>query len=79
MDRYEYDITRHTTEKAPSVVYFCSETGDCRIKDVQPEHAAAITGILNEKGEQGWELVQLVFGKDGLVAIWKRLKTASST
>ena len=72
MDRFEYEITRHSMGKAPSVVYFCNETGDCGLDDVKPAHTAAITGILNEKGKQGWALVQVMFGKDGIVAFWKR-------
>jgi hypothetical protein len=72
MDRFEYEITRHFMENAPSVVYFCNETGDCGLGDVNPKHTAAIVEILNERGKQGWALVQVIFGKDGLVAFWKR-------
>jgi len=28
--------------------------------------------MLNERGKQGWELVQISFGKEGLMAFWKR-------
>jgi hypothetical protein len=27
---------------------------------------------MSERGLQGWELIQLVFGKDGEAAFWKR-------
>jgi hypothetical protein len=29
---------------------------------------------LNRKGGEGWELIQLAFGTDGIVAFWKRVK-----
>jgi hypothetical protein len=28
--------------------------------------------ILNEGGKEGWELIQVAFGKDGFVIFWKR-------
>jgi hypothetical protein len=28
--------------------------------------------LLNERGGEGWELIQLLFGKDGVMACWKR-------
>jgi len=31
-----------------------------------------LKGLLNDRGEQGWELIQLFFGKDGIVALWKK-------
>jgi len=36
-------------------------------------------GILNERGAQGWELIQLFLGGDGVVAFWKRAIEASGT
>ena len=31
--------------------------------------------ILNAQGEEGWDLVQLLFGQDGALAVWKRALT----
>jgi len=31
-----------------------------------------LTDILNNRGSEGWELVQIAFGKDGMMAFWKR-------
>jgi hypothetical protein len=28
--------------------------------------------ILNEEGSDGWELVQVSFGKQGILAFWKK-------
>jgi hypothetical protein len=32
-----------------------------------------LTDILNNRGREGWELVQISFGRDGLMAYWKRI------
>ena len=31
-----------------------------------------IKEILNERGNDGWELITINFGKDGMIAFWKR-------
>jgi hypothetical protein len=31
-----------------------------------------LSQILNERGNHGWELIQVSFGKDGMMAFWKR-------
>ena len=30
-----------------------------------------MTAILNEHSEEGWDLAQLLFGQDGVLAVWK--------
>lgn len=72
MRQFEYDITTHPAHEFSQVVYFCSEQGECRYDELPSEQIARLGNILNEKGSQGWELVQLSFGKGGVVAFWKR-------
>ncbi len=72
MDRFEYDITRHASETFDRVVYFCSKSGRCGLDEVTKDQTRILTDILNRRGEEGWELVQIAFGKDGVVAYWKR-------
>jgi hypothetical protein len=72
MKRFEYEITRHPGDEFEKVVYFCSESGECAMNEVPGHETDALVGVLNERGEEGWELVQVSFGKDGLVAFWKR-------
>lgn len=72
MRQFEYDITTHPANEFSQVVYFCSEQGECRYDELPSEQIARLGNILNEKGSQGWELVQLSFGKGGFVAFWKR-------
>jgi hypothetical protein len=72
MERFEYEITTHSAESFARVVYFCSDAGDCSLEEVPVQEPAILANILNERGLNGWELVQMVFGKDGVLACWKR-------
>ncbi|UCG79218.1 MAG: hypothetical protein JSV21_05190 [Nitrospirota bacterium] len=72
MDRYEYQITGHSAESFDRVNYFCTEEGKCGLNDVPGDQLQAFMGILNEQGQEGWELVQLFFGAQGVLAFWKR-------
>ena len=72
MRRFEYQVTKHPAHNFSQIVYFCSEQGECSF-DQLPSHEISVLGdILNENGTQGWELVQIFFGKDGAIALWKR-------
>jgi hypothetical protein len=72
MKRFEYQITQHSAADFDKVVYFCSESGECSLDEVSRDETRLLTDILNSRGEQGWELVQVSFGKDGIMAYWKR-------
>jgi hypothetical protein len=72
MAKFEYEITKHPAEAFNHLVYFCTAHGECNVNDLPADQVKALRGILNEKGAQGWELVQLSFGQDGIVAFWKR-------
>ena len=72
MRRFEYDITKHPADEFAHVVYFCTDKGECSLSQVPSDQMKALYEILNRKGNQGWELVQMIFGDDGMVAVWKR-------
>ena len=72
MKRYEYRITRHPASEFVDLVYFCSPEGECHLEKVPNNETEVLQDILNEMGSEGWELVQLVFGKGGIIAFWKR-------
>jgi hypothetical protein len=72
MEYFEYDITRHSAESLEKVIYFCSESGQCGIDEVSKDQTRILADILNNRGNKGWELVQISFGKDGVMAFWKR-------
>ncbi|MBU0730733.1 MAG: hypothetical protein KKE17_06170 [Proteobacteria bacterium] len=73
MDLYEYDITKHSLESSKELVYYCTESGECSLGQVPESQTRLVNEILNEKGTAGWELVQLIFGSEGFLAIWKRI------
>jgi hypothetical protein len=72
MKRFEYEITKHSADTFDKVVYFCSETGQCGLDEVSRDQTRILADILNQKGQEGWQLVQVAFGQDGLMAFWKR-------
>ncbi len=72
MKRFEYEITRHPANTFKQMVYFCTETGECVLDEVLDEETKKLSQILNERGNHGWELIQVSFGKNGMMAFWKR-------
>ncbi len=74
MERFEYEVTLHPAERFTQLVYFCTSEGDCALKNVPQDQINILKGMLNEKGAQGWEIVNLFPGKDGLMVLWKRRK-----
>ncbi len=73
MNLYEYKITRHPAETFEEMVYFCTRNGDCKLGNIPVSQIEKIEGMLNERGRSGWELLQVSFGKDGILAFWKRI------
>ena len=71
MSGFKYEITKHPAKEFSQFVYFCTEQGECKVADVPPDQMEVLREALNEKGGRGWELVQLIFGKDGIVGVWK--------
>ncbi len=72
MKAFEYEITQHPGDTFRHLVYFCTESAECTLEKVPRDQAKVLTDILNKRGKEGWELVQVSFGKDGIMAFWKR-------
>lgn len=72
MQRFEYEITSHPAEEFSQLVYFCTEKGECGIRDLPPDQLSVLGKLINQRGAEGWELIQVFFGKDGVVMFWKR-------
>ena len=79
MKHLEYEITKHPAQTFEKVIYFCTETGNCTLDEVPVDQTEVLSKILNERGERGWDLVQIAFGKEGLMAFWKRESEESGT
>ena len=71
MKKFIYDITVHPVESFNKVAFFCTQEGECALEEIPSDQLGALQDLLNERGEQGWELVDMAFGKDGLLAVWK--------
>ena len=72
MERFEYEITKHPAEKFNKLVYFCSEVGECSLEQVSADQTRILEDLLNERGNTGWELIQIFFRQDGILSFWKR-------
>jgi len=70
--KFEYDVITYSGEMFRQLVFFCSENGECGISEIPSRDTTMLQDALNKRGEQGWELIQLSFGKDGVVSFWKR-------
>jgi hypothetical protein len=75
MRKYEYEITKHPADEFNRLTYFCTDSGECSLEEIPDHQAVILRDILNRRGSEGWELVQLFFGKDGVVALWKRMSS----
>jgi hypothetical protein len=73
MPRFEYDITVHSAEEFSELVYFCTDSGECRTSDLPPGQLRVFEQMINQRGSDGWELIQMFFGKDGVMVFWKKL------
>ena len=73
MKKFEYEITHFSPEDlGESAVIACSEDGVCGKKHVPADLLSPLKGLLDTRGAQGWELVNIYFGKGGALAFWKR-------
>jgi hypothetical protein len=86
MNRWEYQITTHPVSEVlevreklghppdpsgPRVVY-CDTEGQCFFDEAPNPYVEAIVHILNDKGEVGWELVQIAFREADFSCIWRK-------
>lgn len=86
MARWEYDITTHSAGEVlkvreelghppdphgPSVVY-CDTEGECFFDEAPNPYVEAVVHILNQKGKEGWELVQMTFRENDFISVWRR-------
>ncbi|MGA1870334.1 MAG: hypothetical protein ACMUJM_17480 [bacterium] len=72
MQQFEYDITMYPSSDFKKFAFFCSEKGECNLDEIEVDKNYLLGDLLNERGKHGWELIQLVFGKDVLACFWKR-------
>ena len=66
-----------TCEEENNIVYACRPDGECEVHEVGIEQLDNLSGILNEMGSEGWELIELVFHHSGIITFWKKAIEAS--
>jgi len=74
VENYEYEVITYSSKTFSRLVFFCSEAGDCSFDEIPRNDSTILQELLNQRGAEGWELIQLAFGKDGVVSFWKRRK-----
>ena len=84
MTRWHYRITTHTAsdilkqasglEQAEDVppTIFCDDQGACYFDAAPNPLTDAIQALLDQVGQEGWELVQIAFRPQEMVAFWKQ-------
>jgi hypothetical protein len=72
MKEFVYEISFHPLQVESKMRIFCSAEGDCSVEDVPDSDSMAVIRVLNERGRDGWELIEILFGRDGYICFWKR-------
>lgn len=73
MTRYEYKVTRRSADEFSELIYFCAPDGSCGVERVPGGQIEKVSEVLNDEGRGGWDLVQIAFGKNGMIMFWKRM------
>jgi hypothetical protein len=82
MDEWRHRITIHTTADVLGVLpepvedmppaMFCDDEGVCYFDTGPNPLTQAIERLLNNVGEEGWELVQVLFRPERMICFWKQ-------
>ncbi len=82
MNRWRYRVTVHDADdilalvpepaEAPPQV-FCDDAGACYFDAGPNPYTEAIEQLLNQVGDEEWELVQVTFRPDQMIGFWKQL------
>ncbi len=82
MANWRYRITVHTAadvlsvlpepvEQVPAMI-FCNDEGACYFDAGPNPLTQAMERLLDQVGEEGWELVQVTFRPDQMIGFWKQ-------
>ena len=80
MPKWVYEISFHPVQEILEEaqkqleVIPCDSKGKCLFKDMPTANLEALITVLNRRGEQGFELVQLNFHNQELICFWKKPK-----
>ena len=68
VDRWEYSITRDVIKQKENF-FECGLNGSCFVHDFVEDE---LLEILNNRGEEGWELIHTEYHHPDVICIWKR-------
>ncbi len=85
--KYEYLIeffslewrSGEVSDKPGGTIYACGEAGECTIRDLRKEQVTELQDFMNDMGSKGWELVQILFNRNGAVTFWKKSAVEEET
>ena len=82
MNHWHYRITMYTAadvlDKLPEAmgqappVMFCNDEGACYFDAGPNPYTKAIEQLLDQTGQEGWELVQVTFRANQMICFWKQ-------
>lgn len=83
MKRWEHAITTHSADdilgemaaphpEGEPPILFCDGEGKCFFDSSPSPYVDAITHVLDTRGSQGWELVQVVLRTRDMICFWRR-------
>jgi hypothetical protein len=53
MPRFEYEITKHPAEEFDQLVYFCTDQGECGVRELPPDQLSALWRNHEPEGSPG--------------------------
>ena len=86
MDRWQFQITTHSAAEVLRVreelgyppvegsgpVVYCDAEGVCFFDEAPNPYVDSIVHILNQHGQEGWDLVQMVLREADFICIWRK-------
>ncbi|MEJ2033628.1 MAG: hypothetical protein P8Y63_11440 [Deltaproteobacteria bacterium] len=76
MPQFEYDLTIYPPGTFSDLVYICTEDGRCDAEKMPHDQGRKLVEMLNRHGAEGWELVDVLINRAGVLAFWKRPLTS---
>lgn len=76
MEQFDYEVTKLGPDFFETMVYHCTPEGECHTERVPTKEAESLLDLFNKRGQNGWELIQLLPGEKEILAFWKRRITS---
>jgi hypothetical protein len=84
MNRWQYRVTVHDADEILRLIsepvvdvppkVFCDDAGACYFDAGPNAYTQAMEQVLNQAGDEGWELFQITFRPDQMIGFWKKAR-----